>query len=153
MRDEVTNDGRSQETFNQQLTVPPTSHRRPVFSNQTNSQFARGHVLSSQAENDTRPVTSQLYAQVVSPQPRRAVKSIVPGHSGGEMGHLRASEHQRSICNITPSRTCKLVTGSSTPLSSHGVGQLACAPVIFLFLILSSDLSVSVLFHGMQRCT
>ena len=33
------NDARTQETFNRQLTVPPTSHRRPVFNNQTHRQF------------------------------------------------------------------------------------------------------------------
>ena len=48
MRDEVKYGGGTQETFNRQLTVPPTSHRRPVFFNQTHRQSviiseSRGH--------------------------------------------------------------------------------------------------------------
>ena len=39
MHDKVKHDGTSQESFTQQLTVPPTSLRRPVFFNQTHRQF------------------------------------------------------------------------------------------------------------------
>ena len=96
----VLNHGRFPETRNQRLTVPPTSHRRPVFFNPTHRQFVsiQSRVLSFHGENDTQPMISQPFAQVLSPEPARAVKSgncqgskiplsnRKPAHSGGEMG-------------------------------------------------------------------
>ena len=74
----------SQETFNQQMTVPPTSHRRLVFFNQTHRQFVkvrsrkaiRQLLLSGHTQGDLQHSLFRLpmkrdippIAQVLSPE-------------------------------------------------------------------------------------
>ena len=45
--DSQLHDGGTQKTFNQQPTVPPDSHSRPVFFNQTHRQFVIRHLSLS----------------------------------------------------------------------------------------------------------
>ena len=53
MRDDVKYDGRTQKT----KTVPPTSHRRPVFFNQTHRQFINDRGATRSLDNCHRPET------------------------------------------------------------------------------------------------
>ena len=53
VRDRVMYDGRTQETFNQQLTVPLTSHRRHVFFNQTYRQLVSQRILHGRRSLDS----------------------------------------------------------------------------------------------------